>query len=121
MTLYRRLKMSYNKLVENESFRLVDPSDPQKPYIVEISEGEFEGVRYSYGVVEFYIEDKDTEDEKAVLKFGVTPEDPKLTHLEENPNFIQATGDILMSILENALETGDYNIGTPEDVSDTEE
>lgn len=113
--------MSYNNLIEDESFRLLDPSDSSKSLIVEISEGPFEGIRYSYGVVQFKIENKGTEDEHGKLEFEINPEDPSQTDLAENREFVETAGNILMAILENSLESGDYNIEKKDNVSDSEE
>ena len=113
--------MSYNSLIEDESFRLLDPSDPNKSLIIEINEGPFAGIQYSYGVIEFNIENKDQEDEHGRMHFEVVPEDPTQTHLIEDKEFIETVGNILMSILEGSLESGDYRLEKEDNVSDSEE
>ena len=113
--------MSYNNVIENETFRLLDPSDPKKSLIIEITDGKFAGIQYSYGVIEFNIENKDQEDEHGKMRFDIVPEDPTQTHLIDDEEFIETVGNILMSILEGSLESGDYRIEKESDVPDSKE
>ena len=113
--------MSYNSAIENETFRLLDPSDPNKSLVIEISEGPFAGIQYSYGVIEFHIENKDQEDEHGRMRFDIVPEDPTQKHLINDEEFIQTVGNILMAILEGSLESNEYRIEKENNVSDSEE
>ena len=107
----------YNNLIENESFKLSDADNPGENLVVEISEGPYEGIKYSYGVVEFKIDNQNTDDENGSLSFEIYTNDPENQKLVEDPDFVKTAGDILMSILETSLETGDYKIGSEADTN----
>jgi len=112
----------YNNLIENESFRLLDANKPDENLTIEISEGPFEGIQYTYGVVEFKIDKQNTDDEQGLLNFEIFVKDPENQKLVEDPDFVKTAGDILMSILETSLETGDYKVGSETDTNtDSEE
>lgn len=84
-------------------------------YWIELLEEPFEGIRYSYGKVEF-VEPK-TEDGDATLKFDYSVYDQRLVlQLENDIQFHKVIGDILVGLIEKQLATNEivYTGGTDE-------
>ena len=83
-------------------------------HILECTEGEFEGVQWTYGGIK--IDDKEDEDGNVKLAFDYDIVSPHQLSEEENLKFGQYTGAILMSLLEDQIAKGEvqYAGGTDE-------
>ena len=94
--------MTYNI---NEIYEFVDFLDDE--YAVKVTKGKYEDVLYKYNNVSFR-EDSDG-NETATLSFNVTVLDGIVE--PKNEEFDKLCGDILVDILHNALDSGEYKIG----------
>lgn len=84
-------------------------------YWIELLEEPFEGIRYSYGKVEFI--DPELEGDDATLKFDYNVYDQRLVlQLSEDTLFQQTIGDILVELIEKQLAANEivYTGGTDE-------
>ena len=84
-------------------------------YWIELLEEPFEGVRYSYGKVEFI--DPEVEGGDATLKFDYNVYDQRLViQLEHDNQFHKTIGDILVELIEKQLASNEivYTGGTDE-------
>jgi len=54
----------------------------------------------------------DTDEEQLSYNFGVTNQDPDVAQeLEEDSDFQEYVGDIIVHVIQNAFDNGDYRIG----------
>lgn len=100
--LYKEKKMSYDI---KESYEFVDFLDNE--YAVKVTKGKYENVLYKYNKVSF--QEDDDGNETATISFDVTVLDGIVE--PKNEEFDKLCGDILVDILRNALESGEYEIG----------
>ena len=76
-----------------------DDTDPTvQPVPVIISEGKFEGMKVQYGRISF-----DEKDDEMALKFDYRLMDNP-NNLEEDQEFVDILGEVLMSVLEEEIE-----------------
>ena len=76
-----------------------DDTDPTvQPVPVIISEGKFEGMKVQYGRISF-----DEKDDEMALKFDYSLMDNP-NNLEEDQEFVDILGEVLMSVLEEEIE-----------------
>lgn len=107
--------MSYNIFSEEETFRLLEANDPDKNLVIEISEGLYSGIKYTYGTISVEIDDQSSEDETAKLNFEIYMEDESNEKLIQDPDFIKVAGEILMNVLSEHIENGDKDLGSETD------
>lgn len=106
--------MEYNK-----PYELLDPVDGQENLQIRITEGPYTGVVYQYGTVQFDVRNENTPEEEGYLNFDIITSDDSNKTLVESPDFVDMAGNILISILEESLASGDYRIGNSD--TDSEE
>lgn len=108
--------MSYNIFSEEETFRLLEADDKDKNLVIEISEGKYEGVKYSYGVISIEHDEQSAEDDTAKLSFEIFMEDESNKDLISDPDFVQTAGNILTQILiDHAEKNGVDDLGSEAD------
>ena len=91
--------MSYNVFYEEKLFKLLETEDPSKNLVIEISDGEYTGIKYSYGTISVEHDEQTSEDGMAKLNFEIFMEDEANNQLISDPNFVDTAGNILMSVL----------------------
>lgn len=101
--------------MENTVYRLILSENGDNFWDIELLQEPFKGVVYRYGTITME-DDNDDDDGEGVLRYNVHYDDekedkPGLEKLENNPEFIKITSDVLSNIIENAFKTGDYRIG----------
>lgn len=107
--------MSYNIFSEEETFRLLEANDKDKNLVIEISEGKYAGVKYTYGTTSIEHDEQSAEDETVKLNFEIYMEDESKKDLISDPEFVETAGSILTQILLDYAENGDKDLGSETD------
>lgn len=101
------------KVVKYDFIELDDHSN----LAIEIKEGNYSGVVYTYGTIS--VSEENVKNDTATLKFGTATLKFDTTIIKDNgpsfqlsDDFDNICGDILIDILENSFETGDYKVGS---------
>lgn len=90
-------------LKEGVDYSFVLGNKEGESYYVFLTSGDFSGVKYKYEQVSF---EEDQEKEEVFLKFGYTIiERNDIENLEENLEFKNHIGDILINVLEKNSKT----------------
>lgn len=110
------------KITEN-SYAFVENAHHQDEWHVKIKEGDYTGVIYKYGRLNFSEENEDGSAnlqfdyyiEKVPEELGMTKED-----LGEDTTFLNTLGDILVHIIEDAIEHEKFKLGNDDKPTDSE-
>lgn len=108
--------MPKNKIT-NESYGLVDNVEfgesPTAVYSVKIKDKKYKNVVVSYGKIGLNVQE---DGQTAKLSFKYQIDDPAKfdrKDLENDKNFNTYLGDLLSHIIQTALDSGNYKVGSP--------
>lgn len=100
--------------IDQDDFKLVErPEDDF--YTVQLLAGPYVGTKYQYGSVTAEV-NEDTETATLAFKWTLIEGNEDLDSSAEFQNYI---GEVLSYILEDAFDSGKYNMGSNDDTNDT--
>lgn len=89
---------NYNVYVENEHFMFVEHPKDEKHYAIKFLKGDYEGVIYSYTVINGVTEDEERLNAILSFEYEVFQD---LGIILNKEHFIQTIGDVLVSLITN--------------------
>lgn len=110
--------------VTYDTYAFVENASSQDEWHVKIKEGDYAGIVYKYGRID--IAEPDNGEGDAVLKFqfktASIPEKLDLTEedLNTDETFMNLLGDILVHIIEDAMNSGKFKLGNNDKPTDSE-
>lgn len=107
--------MMYN--ITHDSYKLIE-REKDSFYTIELLEDPHKGVKYQYGNVRLRLENEGEADEYARLMFTWTLIDGDES-LSEDEDFNNYIGEVLGYVIQDAFDTGNYNIGNNNDNTDS--
>lgn len=93
--------MSKLEVGKDFMFRFPSETNKQEGYSIEFTAGDFAGVSFKYGEVSVQ-EDEEKQEASLVFEFDVI-ESNGIENLEQNEDFKNAMGNVLMSIIEEGI------------------
>ena len=108
-----------NKITK-DSYELVpdiDTSDKTAIYVVKLKVAPYDGIVIAYGKVLLTVaEDKETA--KLSFKYEVIQGDKAA--LNSDSTFSRLVGDVLSHLIQDAFDSGNYQLGTPDNTSNVQ-
>lgn len=108
--------------INRDTYTFVEHKGEEDVWYVKIKEGDYKDIVYKYGHIE--VLEEPTGDARLKFQFHVSklPEnfDMDENDLNNDVTFCTLLGDILVNILEDAMESGKYKLGNDDKPTDSE-
>ena len=105
MVYLKLLKLLRRQTMSNETKRMdysfIDEDSSSERSIIQINEGEYEGLKFTFGGIKFVAIEGDEENMGLNFTYDIT-ENPN--DVESSPEMINVLGDILVHVLESELK-----------------
>ena len=110
--------------ITHDSYSFVENASSQDEWHVKIKEGDYKGIVYKYGVIEIIEPEHEADEARLKYQFKVVHLPQSLDFTEEDLNqdveFLNLLGDILLHIVEDAMENNKYKLGNNDKPTDSE-
>ncbi len=110
-------------MITKESYTFVEHKGDEDWYVKIKSDGPYKGIIYKYGRIQVQ-EDEENLDAKLNFQFDISKIPDELhidkEELKEDMTFLNMLGDILVHIIEDAMDSGKYKLGKNDKPTDSE-
>lgn len=108
--------------ISKDSYTFIEHKGEDDVWYIKIKEGAYKDIVYKYGHIEVVELPTGEANLKFHFKASKIPDDLGLDEMDLNNDveFCNLLGDILVNILEDAMETGKYKLGNNDKPTDSE-
>ena len=106
--------------ITNEDFEFVEKDSEETSYVMLTGDSEWKGTVFQYGNLKVQV-DEDTDMAQLQFSYDIVESPLETEVLNEDEGFKNHIGQVLQYIITDALETGEYKIGSKDSDDNTQE